>query len=47
MLVNLLKIKFSSIAEPLMEKMEKATSEQLLLWSERVLSAENIDDVFD
>jgi len=46
-LVRLLTGRFGSIPDPLRRRIDTAGSEQLLAWSERILTAEKIEDVFE
>ena len=44
--LRLVKMKFISLPEQVEQKIKQADSEQLLKWSEKLLSADTIDDVF-
>ena len=44
--LRLLKMKFRTISDHVEQKAKQATSEQLLIWSENLLNANNIDEVF-
>lgn len=44
--MNLLTLKFNNIDESTIKKVETAPSEQLIQWSERILFATTLDEVF-
>ena len=44
-LLRLLRLKFGEIPEAIRQRVEAADSDTLLTWSERILTAEHIDDV--
>jgi len=46
LLVRLLEKKFGTIPDELRHRLEQADQQQILQWSERVLSAESMGDVF-
>ena len=46
MLLRLLELKFGAIPEQDRRRIETADTKKLLLWSERVLSAESLEEVF-
>jgi hypothetical protein len=46
MLVRLLERKFGHVPEALRPRIEAADEQSLLVWSERVLSAATLEDVF-
>jgi hypothetical protein len=45
-LVRLLERKFGPVSEPLRRRLETADEETLLLWSDRILTATSLDDIF-
>jgi predicted transposase/invertase (TIGR01784 family) len=45
-LANQIKLKFGRVSSNSKGKLESATSEQLMLWSERILSAESLNELF-
>jgi hypothetical protein len=45
-LLLLLERKFGPLSETLCQKIEAADSDTLLLWAERVLTAKDIEEVF-
>ena len=45
LLIRQLKIKFGPIAPEVMTRLEQADDQQLLNWSERILTAKNISDI--
>jgi len=47
MLIRLLERKFGPLAEEVRQRVQEADAEQLLLWGERVLTAERLEEVFD
>ena len=46
LLIRQLEIKFGPIAPELMTRLEQADDRQLLNWSERILSAKKLSDIF-
>lgn len=46
LLKSLLEHKFSSIPQAYLHKMDRASSAQLLEWGKKVLSAQNLDEIF-
>jgi len=44
-LLRLLKLKFGELPEASLQRIEGASQADLLLWSERVLTAKTLDDV--
>jgi len=46
LLVRQLEIKFGPIAPEVMKRLEQADDQQLLNWSERILTAGNPSDIF-
>lgn len=47
LLLRQLRLRFGEISEPVRDKVESAEESELVSWSERVLSAETLDEVFD
>ena len=45
-LLRLLTLKFGPLPEPVRARIESADADTLLRWSERVLSADQLDEVF-
>jgi hypothetical protein len=45
-LVRLLERKFGPVSEPLRRRLETADEKALLLWSDRILTATSLDDIF-
>ena len=46
LLTRLLETKFGSIGPKVMKRLEQADDQQLLNWSERILTAGNLSDIF-
>ena len=46
MLLRLLRLKFGEIPDDIRLRIETADADTLLTWSERILTAERIDDIF-
>ena len=46
LLLQLLKLKFRSIPKNYLQQMTAADADLLLIWGKRILTAENIEDVF-
>lgn len=47
LLVNLLNFKFKKIPKKYLQLIENANADSLLLWARRVLTAENLEDIFN
>ena len=45
-LLRLMKLKFGKLDAAIVSRVEKASEAQLLVWSERILSAEKLEDIF-
>ncbi len=45
-LLRLMKLKFGKLDAAIVSRVEKASEKQLLVWSERILSAEKLEDIF-
>jgi hypothetical protein len=45
-LLRLLRLKFGEIPEDVRRRVEQADADTLLTWSERILTAERIEDIF-
>ena len=44
-LLRLLRLKFGEVPEEIRQRVEAADADTLLLWSERILTAERVEDV--
>jgi hypothetical protein len=46
LLLRLLQVKFKNIPDSYRQKIEQANAETLLLWGERILASEDLEDIF-
>ena len=46
LLTRMLETKFGPLSQDFLDRMEQADDEQILLWSERILTAEKLSDIF-